>query len=278
MMRTPTILSGFLGRNRNVLAGLQAPVAGRHSNGCTRPWFEAAFSRFYADLYAHRDTAEAESLLDSLQDLLPARGPVLDLACGAGRLLGPLGRRFGEVVGLDLSRDLLAVARERAGSARLVRSDMRTPPFAAGSFAAVFSFFTSFGYFENPADDEAVVARVAHCLQPGGKYVLDFLNAGPVTSELVPKSEQTIGDRRVESSRSFDVASRVIRKTVRVFREDALEVTYEERVRAYTPDELDAIFARSGLEVVHRYGGYAKEPFERDRSLRYVLVGRRMSS
>ncbi|MEZ4648775.1 MAG: class I SAM-dependent methyltransferase [Candidatus Eisenbacteria bacterium] len=251
-------------------------MAGRTTDEFPRPWFEAAFSRFYADLYAHRDAAEAESLLDSLGDLLPSRGPVLDLACGAGRLLPPLERRFGDVVGLDLSRDLLGVARSRAGRARLVRSDMRTPPFAPGTFAAVFSLFTSFGYFEDPEDDAAVVARVARCLRPGGWYVLDFLNAGPVLEQLVPKSDQTVGGRRVESERSYDPGSRVIHKTVRVFREEELEVTYEERVRAYTPEELDTIFWRAGLTVVSRLGGYTGEPFDPGGSLRYVSVGRRM--
>ena len=78
------------------------------------------------------------------------RGRVLDVGTGPGRLLAEIAGRRGdlELVGVDLSRRMLAIARkrvERAGApadrrpVRLVRADVRELPFADGAFDMVVS-------------------------------------------------------------------------------------------------------------------------------------------
>ena len=248
-------------------------MADRKTEMGTAGWFEAAFGRFYADLYAHRDDSEAEALLRTLAPLLPAEGPVLDLACGGGRLLRLLRRRYPDAVGLDLSAELLGLARACGPEFRLVRADMRALPLARESFAAVFSLFTSFGYFADPEEDRLTLERVVRRLRPLGIFVLDFLNARRVIGELVPHSREQIGDRDVESVRSYDPLTQVIRKVVRVHEGSEIAWEYEERVRAYLPSQLDEICGGVGLDVVVRYGDYAGGPFDESSSPRYILVG-----
>jgi ubiquinone/menaquinone biosynthesis C-methylase UbiE len=66
--------------------------------------------------------------------LPPAR--TLDVACGTGYLTRDL---RGEVVGLDASRAMVGIARERVPGARLVVGDALSLPFGDGEFERIFT-------------------------------------------------------------------------------------------------------------------------------------------
>jgi SAM-dependent methyltransferase len=68
---------------------------------------------------------------------VPAGGVVLDAPCGTGILHEPLEARGYKVLGADISRAMLDVARHRATARGWVRADLERPPFRAGSFDAV---------------------------------------------------------------------------------------------------------------------------------------------
>ena len=89
-------------------------------------------------LFADRDrpgwAEEVDALTATLDALPPAR--TLDVACGTGFLTRHLP---GEVVGLDQSERMLAVAGPRLPEAELVRGDALALPFAADSFERVFT-------------------------------------------------------------------------------------------------------------------------------------------
>ncbi|MDH3199035.1 MAG: class I SAM-dependent methyltransferase, partial [Candidatus Krumholzibacteria bacterium] len=53
-------------------------------------WYEVAFGELYPVVYGRRDAAEAARTVGAFGELLSGRGPVLDLACGAGRHLEAL--------------------------------------------------------------------------------------------------------------------------------------------------------------------------------------------
>ena len=89
-------------------------------------------------LFADRDrpgwAEEVDALTATLDALPPAR--TLDVACGTGFLTRHLP---GEVVGLDQSERMLAVAGSRLPDAELVRGDALALPFEAGSFERLFT-------------------------------------------------------------------------------------------------------------------------------------------
>jgi SAM-dependent methyltransferase len=91
-------------------------------------------------LYAERERpgwdAELRVLEQVIASLPPAR--TLDVACGTGFLTRHL---RGDVVGLDQSERMLAVARRRAPHAELVRGDALALPFDADSFDRVFASY-----------------------------------------------------------------------------------------------------------------------------------------
>ena len=123
----------------------------------------------------------------------------LDLCCGPGRHSLELRRRGLRVTGVDRTASYLAQASARAAQERLdndliefVESDMREF-FRPDAFQLVVNLYTSFGYFEDPADDVTVLA-----------VRRDRVDFHGVTS----LSELGTSDRRIaESERFCDVSN-----------------------------------------------------------------------
>ncbi len=241
-------------------------------------WFAAWFdSAHYHRLYQHRDEREAAALVDRLiEHLRPAPGArALDLGCGAGRHSRQLAARGLDVTGLDLSAESIAQARRsegsNAGNLRFARQDMRLP-FGSDQFDYVFSLFTSFGYFEQPAEHVTVLHHIATSLKAGGVLVLDYLNIHYADSHLTRGDESITRDGIVyRVSRWSDDAAFFKRIAV----DDA---AYTERVAKLSLEELRFMLALCGLTIESVHGDYALQPFDRERSLRLMLIARKSST
>jgi len=241
----------------------------------TRPWYVAAFESSYADVYQHRSDARAvQEVAWAAGDLdLHPGALVLDLACGNGRHAAALAASGHGVVGIDLSRDLLAAAHARGDGVRYVRADMRRIPLRSGSIDATLSLFTSFGYFDDEADDRRVLHEIARVTRPGGGVLLDFLNAPQVVRDLVAVSERQAGSKTITEKRWITPDRRRVEKSVVISSPDGGSIRYVESVRLYGALELERAFAAAGLEVVARYGSLAGDPFDDD-APRLVLRAR----
>jgi demethylmenaquinone methyltransferase/2-methoxy-6-polyprenyl-1,4-benzoquinol methylase len=105
---------------------------------------------------------------------LAAAGPgdrVLDVATGTGDLALELSRRVGdagEVVGLDFSESMLAIAREKAPGLRFEQGNALDLPYADGEFAAAT---VGFGV-RNFSDLDRGFAELRRVVAPGGRVVV----------------------------------------------------------------------------------------------------------
>lgn len=245
------------------------------ASGLTREWFRDWFGEEYLALYPHRDQREAR---DAVELYLRATPPlpdagVLDVACGAGRHLRELAGSGLQSTGLDLSPTLLRRARELAPRLPLVRGDMRSLPFADRAFGGLTSFFTSFGYFDAPEDDEIVLREMSRVLLPGGSFMLDFLNADRVRRELVEEDVRITETGRVVQRRS--IVDHAVVKSIAIEPHDEGEVErFMERVRLYSSTQLEHLLSQAGLVTTHRFGDYEGAPAD-DQAPRLILAGRR---
>jgi ubiquinone/menaquinone biosynthesis C-methylase UbiE len=125
------------------------------------------------------DEREVEATLVAIIDQAEPRD-LLDIGTGTGRILEVLAPRVGQALGIDQSREMLAVARvnlERAGldNARVRRGDMYQLALPDASFDAVV-VHQVLHYADRPA---AVIAEAARVLRPDGVLVLvDFAPHG----------------------------------------------------------------------------------------------------
>lgn len=155
------------------LARLEAVREARAANA-------AAYFRTNADQWdslrrLHADDLEVEgAILARLGDQKLA--DYLDIGTGTGRLLEVIGGRAERALGVDLSREMLAVARtklEQAGlrNCSVRQADLYQLPLADGSFDAV-TMHQVLHYLDDPA---AALAEAARVLRPGGRLVVvDF--------------------------------------------------------------------------------------------------------
>lgn len=245
-----------------------------HASKRSTPWFVDAFDGHYLDRYAHRSQeAAAREAPFLLRELNVAPGAaMLDLCCGAGRHSGELARAGLHVTGVDLSIALLRKARADHRQIEFVRADMRALPFADKSFAGAVNLFTSFGYFEADAENLAALREAARVLRPGAAFVLDFFNLAPTVAALVPKSEKTVSGRQITETRGYDPSRKRIEKITRIAEASgAREV--RESVRAFAPEEFDALFAQANLGIRSRFGDMEGAAFNAKTSPRCITVG-----
>jgi SAM-dependent methyltransferase len=113
---------------------------------------------------------EIRQLIDSLE--LATGSRVLDAGCGVGLTTAWFSEQVGPsglVVGCDLSRPHLGIARTNAGTGvEFVQSDIAASPFRAGSFDLVWCANT----INHLSDPVSGVRQLATTLRPGGRIAL----------------------------------------------------------------------------------------------------------
>ncbi|NDD93230.1 class I SAM-dependent methyltransferase, partial [bacterium] len=142
---------------------------------------------FYDALYASKDYASEASYIHQLiQQHAPKALTLLDLGSGTGRHAIELERRGYQVAGVDLSPEMVAVARARAreaGSHCIFEvGDVREVRLAR-KFDVVISLFHVASYQVDDSDFSRFVSTIVAHLNPGGLVIFDFWCAAGVLSE-----------------------------------------------------------------------------------------------
>ena len=96
------------------------------------------------------------------------RGKALDVACGTGDMCVELMKRGCDVTGVDISGEMLSIARQKTASANLQTGDAESLPFADDVFDAVTCAF-GIRNFEHLEQGLGEMVRV---LKPDGKMVI----------------------------------------------------------------------------------------------------------
>jgi SAM-dependent methyltransferase len=129
--------------------------------------------RLYDAIYAWKDYAGEVARLESLIDArLPNARTLLDVACGTGKHLELLRRRF-EVAGVDADPAMVDIARERLGpSVPLHVADMAD--FDLGRrFDVVTCLFSSIAYVRTDERLRSAVAGLVRHTTPGGLVIVE---------------------------------------------------------------------------------------------------------
>lgn len=100
---------------------------------------------------------------------------VIDVACGYGRHSIPLTEAGFSVTGIDQSGCFIEKARIESSKATFIVGNIRDFNISEKCDVAI-NIFTSFGYFEDDAENQKVLANINSVLKDNGIFVLDLPN------------------------------------------------------------------------------------------------------
>lgn len=210
-----------------------------------------------------------------IKQLKARGGPVLELACGTGRLGMFLSSICPDYTGLDASEGMLDLFRKkwsaagRPGGPRLHRGDMSDFNLDR-VFAWVLITFNSLQHIHR---DEDVVRTFQCCrrhLSQGGRLVFDIFNPSRIILERNPQErypvakflDETRGQwcQLTESNR-YDPQSRV--NFIRWYYEyeNGEAGSFQLEMRQFFPQEMDALLERAGLKVINKWGDFVGSGF-----------------
>lgn len=195
-------------------------------------------------------------------------GPILEIGCGAGRILTALGADERTLIGLDLDGTALTIAAERAPLAEWIAADGRTWRREATAASLVIIGGDLLSLITEASDLEAILRTAAvHCA-PGGHVGIDAtlmdpqlfveeiegawsidLDRADVDHGLVRRESRILPDAQGrDNTVLLEIRHRAVANDGR------LTAFYPDRrafpIRAWQPNEVRALAAAAGLQVV----------------------------
>jgi ubiquinone/menaquinone biosynthesis C-methylase UbiE len=221
-----------------------------------------------------------------------AKGPVLELGCGTGRVTRPLARAGIEVVGIDRSAPMLARAIAKSitkspnyqfTNSRFVRGDIRALPFAARSFSMVLAPYGILQSLTRPSDLTATLASVAGVVERGGIFGIDLVPDVPKWREYANRvqlrgraagAELTLVEsvRQDRKRRLTTFEQRYIERRGGRTRNHCFELVF----RTLTVPQMTKQLERAGFQVDAVLGDYRGRPWD-DRADVWIIMARRRS-
>mgnify|MGYP000371382035 CR=1 FL=1 len=191
---------------------------------------------------------------------------VLDMPCGPGRHSLELARRGFVVTGVDRTAAFLEEAKRRAAaeglSVEFVCDDMRRfrRPKA---FDVAVNLFTSFGYFDDQAEDRKVLENFFVSLRPGGKLLVDVKGKEVLARDFRPRDwiEQD-GALFLEEREILAGWSKVRTRWIVVRNGKQEEFTLT--LRLYSGAELAALLREVGFAEVEVFGSLEGIPYDQE--------------
>ncbi|WP_227132844.1 SAM-dependent methyltransferase [Halorubellus salinus] len=241
-------------------------------------FWEAFRDAMFPDETFERAGEELDSVLALPGVDVDAGDAVLDLPCGPGRHSVALADRGFDVTGVDATVAYLDEARTRASDAGVadrtsfVDADMRE--FRRdGTFDLALNLFTSFGYFDDRADDERVAGNLHDSLAPGGTLVMDLASKETLARDFRARTWDEFEDGYVLEERTVTADWSWMENTWRLVVDGDVR-EFDVSHRLYSAYELTSLLERVGFEQVDAYGTLDGDPYDEDAE-RLLVVAQR---
>ena len=241
-----------------------------------------AIARVYDKLNAQIDyEAWADFVERCFDGHLKARPSlVLDLACGTGSMTLALAKRGYDMIGVDLSTDMLSEAFSRCANQKnvlLLQQDMRSFELY-GTVGAVTCCLDSLNYLLAEEDLLRCFSLVHNYLDPDGLFLFDMNtpykfqtvygnNAYILEDELVWDEGEETEERALVFcgwQNSFSPESGICDFYLTLFEEQEngsyRRMEEHQQERCYTQEEIEAALEKTGFELLGVYADYDRSP------------------
>ena len=148
----------------------------------------AKIAQAYTDEFF--DDAADLPFVDMLAYALPKGAKVLDLGCGPGQFSKYLAEKGFAVEGVDISDEMLAIARAKVPNVQFKKMDMRKLDFAEHTFDGVLAAYST---IHIPTSElPGVLSEIKRVLKPTGRalFIVQQGKADQVMDEPLAKGEK----------------------------------------------------------------------------------------
>ena len=210
--------------------------------------------------------------------------PVLELACGSGRLTIPLAKEGVAITGLDISEEMLHLAKLKASKSErsipFIQGDIRS--FDLGEkFKLIFIAAQSLSHLYTREEIEDCFSCVRRHLADDGRFLIEVFNSSvgmlaresdrryPVGQYADPEEGSPVF---VTEEVRYDVASQV--NHIRwFFRNEgsSQETVLSFEMRQFFPQEMDALLWYNDFVIEHKYGSYDESEFSNDAGKQLII-------
>lgn len=222
-------------------------------------------------------THPTEKEVDLIEKVVSNNSLILDLCCGTGRHDLLLVKKGWQIVGADLSGNLLRIAknkmRTKGANLSLVQCEMQDLPFRSEVFSGIVNMFTSFGYLPSEREDLNSLKEIARALKPDGTFLIDIVNREHLLKVFKESDIADFGVFTMEEERSLDEKKMKVTSQWIVTPKDTdeqLVLTHE--LRLYTLESLQQMLTSAGLTPKVVYGNYKAETYSAESSRLIILA------
>jgi len=215
----------------------------------------------WADNYDewHKGYMDTDGAVAALADFA-AEGPALEFGVGTGRLAVPLSERGVEVVGVDISPDMLAKLKEKQSAVTVVEADMTTVSLDR-EFDVAYIAFNSIFVLETQQEQVELFHNAARHLRSGGRFVLETMVAQPPSGDRGKLSVVKVeADQVTLAGGTNDPVTGVYTGMWMVVGKNGTEI-YPLGGRSVTQFEMDLMAQLAGLGLEHRWSDWKGTPF-----------------
>jgi SAM-dependent methyltransferase len=254
---------------------------------------QAEIAELYDHVPLYKNRRDAAFYVDLCR---AAKGEVLELGCGTGRILIRAAQAGCTITGLDQSGFMLERCRSKMRSlasevhrrVTLVEADMTN--FSLGhTFALATVPFRPLQHLVSVEEQLGLLDCVRRHLMPGGKLALDVFHpdlkrlASPATpEEIEDTAEHTLADGR-RLRRTFRLTAKRIAGQINdaeliYYLQDqsgsTTRIVHAFPLRYFFRFELEHLLARAGFEIAEFFGDFDRSPFT-DSSPEMIVIAAR---
>jgi len=222
------------------------------------------FAQFY-DTYV----GDFEEDLPLYRSLCDGRRRVLEIGCGTGRVLAALLGAGHDVVGVDISPDMLSIAEQKLasyldnGRLRLLNHDFRLSPIEE-QFDCVLVTFYIFNYLLEDEEQATFLRNVSTALVGNALIVLDLFyprpRSRPETEGRWQRSTYRVGGRAITLRQKRKIAGDV-EERLQVYIEDGKSEEILTHRRYNSKERMLSLLAEAGFTNVRFTNGYSVSGF-----------------